>query len=915
MKEKAGELFRSAGGAGPGDVIKLYSSEGQLVNATPDLPPNTPSTPYTLHVVATPCNGNKLNRLGIDLMDLEHRLCEVERSVAALRADLPPVVEELRRAVDAFKLKLETTEHLSWLGFYKDGVEEWPGGRGETTHPYWKHVHYRRKAEQEVASVVSRFRQICDGVVSNETQELLRLPSFNNWAWEESEILLLLQHMYSDLGLPSKFGIETEVLRAFLCRVYHCYNQVPFHNFQHAFCVTQMMYGMICKCGLQERLGDLDVLTLLTSCICHDLDHPGFNNIYQINAKTELALRYNDISPLENHHCSVAFSVLEQPECNIFRNVSTEDYKKIREGMIRCILATDMARHNEILSDFRDAMEEFDFKNRAHVNLLSMVLIKVADISNEARPLDIAEPWLECLMQEFFNQSDLEKLEGLPVSPFMDREKVTKPSSQCSFIGFVLLPLFEALGKVLPELDELILQPVRFALDHYRRLNETTKKASEEIEASQVAEVLEEEKEEPRPVSRNSQETNKRVVHKTESSYSIVSRASSRASMIRSSTIDYGDREMDEVDQTETEVDVSERTSRFKIATDGYKSPSRRNSSERRSSVGNRSSCERTISPKSLEDRLLPHAEARTEDSESLHEKCEKEMSLFSRLRIFSERLASCDREKSVNGSASLGKGSTRCKQSGGLQGVLKRTRSKSEPTKFRSHRTFHISRPKISFGNNPQKPKSDENVNDNEMTTNREKSKVESSDDFLSAFEIKTSTSFDILEPKKTLSELSDAQPSPTLSEKCVLSSNSILQHKGCSLSLDRLPSKNGRSRRSGMTGTQAMDNTPGSSEGDLLTGIKKSEADGVTQPQQVLSQPRSFRPFEKSPLTLQDSPKNMKKKSESARTLLLKSFSFRKKSPTNVEAPLIRHKNNSSQGQGSQCKQGNTPELSTVC
>lgn len=57
------------------------------------------------------------------------------------------------------------------------------------------------------------------------------------------------------------------------------------------------------------------------------------------------------------------------------------------------------------------------------------------------------------MFQEFFNQSDLEKLEGLPVSPFMDREKVTKPTSQCSFIGFVLLPLFEALGEVLPELD------------------------------------------------------------------------------------------------------------------------------------------------------------------------------------------------------------------------------------------------------------------------------------------------------------------------------------------------------------------------------------------------------------------------------------------------------------------------------
>ena len=56
-------------------------------------------------------------------------------------------------------------------------------------------------------------------------------------------------------------------------------------------------------------------------------------------------------------------------------------------------------------------------------------------------------------MQEFFKQSDAEKLEGLPVTPFMDRDKITKPSSQCSFIGFVLLPLFEALGALLPELQ------------------------------------------------------------------------------------------------------------------------------------------------------------------------------------------------------------------------------------------------------------------------------------------------------------------------------------------------------------------------------------------------------------------------------------------------------------------------------
>ena len=33
-----------------------------------------------------------------------------------------------------------------------------------------------------------------------------------------------------------------------------------------------------------------------------------------------------------------------------------------------------------------------------------MILLKVADISNEVRPLEVAEPWIECLLEEFFQQ-------------------------------------------------------------------------------------------------------------------------------------------------------------------------------------------------------------------------------------------------------------------------------------------------------------------------------------------------------------------------------------------------------------------------------------------------------------------------------------------------------------------------------
>lgn len=52
----------------------------------------------------------------------------------------------------------------------------------------------------------------------------------------------------------------------------------------------------------------------------------------------------------------------------------------------------------------------------------------------------------------------MEKLEGLPVTPFMDRDKVTKPSSQTGFIRFVLLPLFIELANLFPCLEVIYLK-------------------------------------------------------------------------------------------------------------------------------------------------------------------------------------------------------------------------------------------------------------------------------------------------------------------------------------------------------------------------------------------------------------------------------------------------------------------------
>ncbi|XP_025236819.1 high affinity cGMP-specific 3',5'-cyclic phosphodiesterase 9A [Theropithecus gelada] len=271
-----------------------------------------------------------------------------------------------------------------------------------------------------------------------------------------------------EVGGPRHRVTQTPCLPQ-LC-VHDNYRNNPFHNFRHCFCVAQMMYSMVWLCGLQEKFSQTDILILMTAAICHDLDHPGYNNTYQINARTELAVRYNDISPLENHHCAVAFRILAEPECNIFSNIPPDGFKQIRQGMITLILATDMARHAEIMDSFKEKMENFDYSNEEHMTLLKMILIKCCDISNEVRPMEVAEPWVDCLLEEYFMQSDREKSEGLPVAPFMDRDKVTKATAQIGFIKFVLIPMFETVTKLFPMVEAIMLQPLWESRDRYEEL-------------------------------------------------------------------------------------------------------------------------------------------------------------------------------------------------------------------------------------------------------------------------------------------------------------------------------------------------------------------------------------------------------------------------------------------------------------
>ncbi|ELK37261.1 High affinity cGMP-specific 3',5'-cyclic phosphodiesterase 9A [Myotis davidii] len=525
------DLFCIATGLPRNTTISLLTTDDAMVSIDPTMPANSESTPYKVRPVAL------------------KQLSEKEELIQSV---LTQVAEQFSRAFKINELKAEVANHLAVLekrveleglkvveiekckSDIKKMREELAARSNRTSCPckYSFLDNNKKLTPQRDVPTYPKY------LLSPETIEGLRKPTFDVWLWEPNEMLSCLEHMYHDLCLVRDFSINPITLKRWLMlscleHMYHdlclvrdfsinpitlkrwllCvhdnYRNNPFHNFRHCFCVAQMMYSMIWLCGLQEKFSQMDILILMTAAICHDLDHPGYNNTYQINARTELAVRYNDISPLENHHCAVAFQILAQPECNIFSNVQPDGFKQIRQilaqpecnifsnvqpdgfkqirqGMITLILATDMARHAEIMDSFKEKMENFDYSNEEHMTLLKMILIKCCDISNEVRPMEVAEPWVDCLLEEYFMQSDREKSEGLPVAPFMDRDKVTKATAQIGFIKFVLIPMFETVTKLFPAVEESMLQPLWESRDRYEELKQMDDAMTERKSESQA---------------------------------------------------------------------------------------------------------------------------------------------------------------------------------------------------------------------------------------------------------------------------------------------------------------------------------------------------------------------------------------------------------------------------------------------
>jgi hypothetical protein len=279
---------------------------------------------------------------------------------------------------------------------------------------------------------------------------------FNCWSFNEDELVLITYIILDEMKLISTFNININILQNFILNVRARYRDNPYHCFYHGFSVLQFSFLTICNTFLKSLLSPLEHLSLLLSALCHDIDHPGTTNSFQINCASFLALAHNDQSVLENHHAYTLFFMLQDPNINILdplvTNLSSEQIRMLRKSIILSILHTDMAHHfdtckklDQLTTDSILSMEKEEDKQFI-INLIT----HAADLSGQVYPLNIALEWEARVSEEFLLQADIERELGLPVAPFMQNldNSSVRLKNHIFFLDFVMQPLWRSMADL-----------------------------------------------------------------------------------------------------------------------------------------------------------------------------------------------------------------------------------------------------------------------------------------------------------------------------------------------------------------------------------------------------------------------------------------------------------------------------------
>ncbi|KAM3866941.1 rod cGMP-specific 3',5'-cyclic phosphodiesterase subunit alpha [Diretmus argenteus] len=343
------------------------------------------------------------------------------------------------------------------------------------------HVKCRKDEIQDVLNTRERWGKEPDECEEEELQEILTevLPNskkaeimefhFYDFHHTELDLVKCAVKMYYDLKVVDKFHIPREALVRFIYSLSKGYRRITYHNWRHGFNVGQTMFSLLMTGDLKRYFTDLESMAMVTAGFCHDLDHRGTNNLYQMKSGNPLA-KLHGTSIMERHHLEFGKTLLKDESLNIYQNLNRRQHDHVIHLMDIAIIATDLALYfkkrtmfqkivdqSKTYKDWNDWTKYMQLETTRKEIVMAMMMT-ACDLSAIAKPWEIQSKVAMAVAAEFWEQGDLEKtvLEQTPI-PMMDRTKSDQlPKLQCGFIDFVCTFVYQEFSRFHPQITPML---------------------------------------------------------------------------------------------------------------------------------------------------------------------------------------------------------------------------------------------------------------------------------------------------------------------------------------------------------------------------------------------------------------------------------------------------------------------------
>ncbi|XP_052028356.1 cone cGMP-specific 3',5'-cyclic phosphodiesterase subunit alpha' isoform X1 [Apodemus sylvaticus] len=292
---------------------------------------------------------------------------------------------------------------------------------------------------------------------------------FSDFPVTEHELVKCGLRLFLEINVVEKFKVPVEVLTRWMYTVRKGYRPVTYHNWRHGFNVGQTMFTLLMTGRLKKYYTDLEAFAMLAAAFCHDIDHRGTNNLYQMKSTSPLA-RLHGTSILERHHLEYSKTLLQDESLNIFQNLNKRQFETVIHLMEVAIIATDLALYFKKRTMFQkivDSCEQMESEEETikyvtadptKKEVIMAMMMTACDLSAITKPWEVQSQVALLVANEFWEQGDLERtvLQQQPI-PMMDRSKKDElPKLQVGFIDFVCTFVYKEFSRFHGEITPML---------------------------------------------------------------------------------------------------------------------------------------------------------------------------------------------------------------------------------------------------------------------------------------------------------------------------------------------------------------------------------------------------------------------------------------------------------------------------